>query len=226
MILNIQVVKDKKTECVAKIITEKFGKKIASVLVVGCGSGVEAAVLSQCLDAEVVGIDVIDNFDPDSMTIASLQLGDAMSLEFDDCSFDFIYSYHALEHISNPSLALQEIHRVLKDGGGCWIGTPNRSRAIGYLGSKGVTLSNKLKWNLADWKARVTGQFTNEKGAHAGFSSAELRCLLESQFSSVHELSDVYFSTVYEGHKLSLNILRLSKLSKIAYPSVYFIGHK
>ena len=122
---------DTKTESVAKIIKDNIGRRIERLLVVGCGSGIEAAILARRLDTKVVGIDVVEGFDAKSMACATLQLGDAMDLRFDDCSFDFIYSYHALEHIPDPALALREMHRVLSAGGGFWIGTPNRLRAIG-----------------------------------------------------------------------------------------------
>lgn len=218
--------RDVKTESVAEIIANKHAGPIERLLVVGCGSGIEAATLARCLKAEVVGIDVVDHFDPESMNFATLQLGDAMELDFDKGSFDYVYSYHALEHIPNPGLALSEIHRVLKAGGGCWIGTPNRARVLGYLGSKGASLREKIDWNLADWKARLSGKFRNEMGAHAGFSHGELRNLLENEFSSVTDLSDVYFSKVYSSHQHLLRLLKTSRLSRIAYPSVYFMGTK
>jgi len=222
----MQTLRDKKTEWIAEIITNNTDENIDRLLGVGCGSGIEAAILAQCLDTQVVGIDVVKDFDPDAMAIATLQLGDAMALDFDDCSFDFVYSFHALEHISDPIAALREMHRVLKAGGGYWFGAPNRSRAIGYVGSKQLTLAEKIQWNLTDWKARLAGKFTNEMGAHAGFTSAEFRQLISSEFSTINNMSDVYYATLYSNHRQFLSILRKSRLSKIAYPSVYFMGRK
>src|SRR5205814_6881549 len=90
-------------------------------------------------------------------------------------AFDFVYSYHALEHIPNFRQALGEMRRVLAPGGGYCVGTPNRQRLIGYLGSEGVSVRKKLLWNATDWKARLQGKFRNEYGAHAGFTHAELQ---------------------------------------------------
>lgn len=217
---------DNKTESVAQIIQNHVGKKIERLLVVGCGSGIEAAILAQQLGTKVVGIDIVEKFDDDCSAYATLQLDDAMNLSFDDGSFDFVYSYHALEHIPDPELALREMNRVLVDDGGYWIGTPNRLRAIGYIGSKDATLGQKISWNMADWRARLSGTFTNEMGAHAGFSSAEMRLMLSAAFSIVNEVSDLYFSSVYSRHQRLLSVLRSTRLAKIAYPSVYFMGRK
>lgn len=218
--------RDSKTELVASIIRNNTKQRIQHLLVVGCGSGVEAAILSRCLDADVVGIDVVEDFNPDAVSLADLQLGDARKLKFNNNSFDFIYSYHALEHILDPSLALREMHRILKPGGSYWIGTPNRLRAVGYIGSKDATFREKLEWNFNDWKAKFTGKFKNELGAHAGFSRTELSNMLLTNFSSAIDMSDIYFSTLYAKYRLSLSFIKTTGLSTIAYPSIYYMGVK
>ena len=157
------------------IIRERIATSIHKLLVVGCGSGKEAAVLAVELGAEVVGVDLEDTFHPAAVTVVDLRRGDATCLEFADRSFDFVFSFHVLEHIPNYTKALDEMRRVLRDGGAYCIGTPSRFRLAGYLGCPEVSYREKLEWNVADWKARLRGQFRNEFGAHAGFSSAELR---------------------------------------------------
>jgi len=218
--------RDEKTELVADIISNNCGSDIGKLLVVGCGSGLEAAILARCLDTEVVGIDVKENFDPESAKLASLQYGDAMAMTFEDGSFDFIYSYHALEHIPDPVKALAEMSRVLKPGGGFWVGTPNRLRLLGYLGSKDATFNEKIKWNYVDWKARLSGKFRNEYGAHAGFSSKELESLLSAVFPLVNNVTDSYFYAIYSRHRMLINLIKYSLLSRTIYPSVYFMGNK
>lgn len=218
------ILSDHKTEIVAEIISEKIPHKIENILVVGCGSGLEAAILAQKCGADVVGIDLNDNFCSEASKYAKLELGDAMSLRFPDSYFDFIYSYHSLEHIDNPLIALKEMRRVLKDGGGYWIGTPNRNRLIGYIGSTSITIIQKIRWNIYDWKARLTGKFKNELGAHAGFSATELEYLLKIVFKKTNNVSDLYYMKIYNSKIFLISLLKNTYLSRFAYPSVYFMG--
>lgn len=217
---------DSKTERVAQIIRRFYQSPIEKLLVVGCGSGIEAAILAEQLNAEVTGIDVQERFDAQAAKYASLEKGDAESLRFADETFDFVFSYHALEHIANPSKALQEINRVLKTGGGFWIGTPNKSRLIGYIGGKETSFKEKIQWNIADWKARLAGKFHNALGAHAGFTSAELRALLAANFPVVDEMTETYFNEIYQNRQSLLKLIARSGVSRLVYPSVYFGGSK
>lgn len=219
-----EILSDFKTEKVAEIILDKSTQELDRILVVGCGSGLEAAILAQRLNAEVVGIDLGDEYDAEAMKFARLQPGDAMALSFEDASFDFVYSYHTLEHIEQPLLALQEMCRVLKDGGTYWIGTPNRHRILGYIGSKHATFSKKIRYNLVDWKARLTGKFRNECGAHAGFSAAELGAMLNSVFGDCTNVSDAYYAKIYRSKSTLLAFLKALMVTDVVYPSVYFMG--
>jgi ubiquinone/menaquinone biosynthesis C-methylase UbiE len=217
---------DSKTEIVARLIKQFHPEKINKLLVVGCGSGLEAAILAQQLPAEVCGIDLKNEFDPEAASIATLQTGDATALSFADETFDFIFSYHALEHIEDPIKALQEMRRVMKPDAGFWIGTPNRSRMIGYIGGKNTSFREKISWNILDWKQRIKGEFRNELGAHAGFTSKELRELLAAVFSQVEERTQEYFLSIDEKKKSIIGGIQTSGLSRFIYPSVYFSGTK
>ena len=217
---------DSKTEKVAQIIKKIHQAEIKKLLVVGCGSGLEAAILAEQLGAQVVGVDIENNFDRRALKRAELRTGDAMNLAFTDESFDFVFSYHALEHIEKPPKALAEMRRVLRAGGGFWIGTPNKSRLVGYVGGKKTSLAQKIKWNLADWRARLAGKFENELGAHAGFTSQELENLLSEAFSVAHDRTELYFSTIYESRQSVINLIVASGFSRFVFPSVYFSGVK
>jgi ubiquinone/menaquinone biosynthesis C-methylase UbiE len=147
-----------------------------------------------------------------------------LALDFPDESFDFVYCYHALEHIERPAVAIREMARVLKRDGGYWIGTPNRSRLFGYLGSHGVSFSEKVRWNMKDWRDRLTGRFRNELGAHAGFSQAELRDLLAASLPPPKNQTFAYYRAMYPARPTALNVLNATALYRITYPCVYFSG--
>ena len=126
--------KNARTTVISEIISKRIKTSKKRILVVGCGSGVEAAVLAIDLAAEVTGIDLIDEFNNEASQYANLKIGDATSLKFADGCFDIVFSYHALEHISNYHKALDEMHRVLAAEGLLCVGTPNRNRFLGYIG--------------------------------------------------------------------------------------------
>src|SRR6185369_8368843 len=151
--------RDLRTEALADLILGSTSRPIRRLLVVGCGSGKEAAVLAEVLEAETTGIDIVEKFDPEAAMVVRLLYGDATRLDFADGSFDCVYSYHALEHIPQHVRALQEMRRVLADDGVLCIGTPNRSRLFAYLGSRGASFREKLRWNMIEWKARLRGRF-------------------------------------------------------------------
>ncbi len=217
---------DGKTEAIAQIIKRSLSKPLTRILVVGCGSGLEAAILAQELGAATTGIDLSADFDPVAASRATLVRGDATMLEFPDQSFDLVFSYHALEHIPQYAMALSEIRRVLAEDGHWCVGTPNRLRLIGYLGSKDASLRQKLAWNAADWSARFRGRFRNEYGAHAGFSSEELHTALGRVFSVVHDVTFQYYMEVYASRVRFIQWIHASGIGRFVFPSVYFIGSK
>lgn len=85
------------------------------VLEVGCGQGHLTKALA-ARGADIVGIDA----NPQAEEVAGSPLVRCMkaeSLEFDDDSFDFVVSVHAIEHIPELDTALSEMSRVIRPGG-------------------------------------------------------------------------------------------------------------
>jgi SAM-dependent methyltransferase len=218
--------RDRKTEALASIIREHVGHRIDRLLVVGCGSGMEAAVLARELGVRVVGVDLHGSFDHSAAAAVELRRGDATRLDFPDGTFDFVFSYHVLEHIPDYDKALAEMERVLSKGGAYCVGTPNRLRMIGYLGSKDATWREKLAWNISDWKARLRGKFRNQYGAHAGFSSGELKAALERAFGQAEEITQRYYQVVYRRQATWVKLLERMRLGRFILPAVYFMGKK
>ena len=215
---------DPRTEILAAIILDHTRGPLRRLLVVGCGSGVETAVLARTLHAEGMGIDMRSAFDPKAAEIVTLQWGDATRLEFEDGSFDLAFSYHVLEHIPDYTRAIAEMRRVLSPGGTCCVGTPNRDRLVGYLGSKDASWTEKVVWNLWDWKAMLFGRFRNELGAHAGFTSGELKAALEQRFGRVEEVTQQYYERLYRKQVALIDRLGRSGLGRYLFPAVYFVA--
>lgn len=217
---------DPKTVILADLLSKRQNTVPSRLLVVGCGKGTEAAVLAQHLGASVTGIDIVPNFDVRAGLLADLRQGDATQMEFDDESFDFVYSFHALEHIPDYRAALYEIRRVLRPDGGWMIGTPNRNRIIGYLGSKDASMAEKLHWNFVDWKARLRGRFRNELGAHAGYTKEELREELVQVFSQVDDITLDYYLGIYSQKRELIEVAVRVGAAPWLFPCIYFLGRR
>ncbi|MHB8390204.1 MAG: class I SAM-dependent methyltransferase [Acidobacteriaceae bacterium] len=213
-----------KQQKIAQIITRRLGRRPERLLVVGCGSGAEAAILGHELGAQVIGIDLNPEFDPKAAAEVDLRVADATSLPFENEYFDFVYSYHALEHIPDFRRALREMRRVLTRDGGWYVGTPNRSRFAGYIGNDEVPLRVKLLWNWIDWKKRVKGQFRNECGAHAGFTATELTSELGATLGAVSDITLDYYLEIYPNHARKISWISKTGLGRWVFPSVYFMS--
>jgi len=201
-------------------LLRQAGVRPERVLVVGCGEGVEVEHLARGIGAPVVGLDLV--IDPRwERPGVHLLRADARHLPFRAGAFDALYCYHVLEHVPKPQGAVAEARRVLRGGGFAFFGTPNRSRLIGYAGGR-ATACEKLAWNAADYWKRLTGRWSNERGAHAGFSERELARLLAAAFARVESVSLRYYVGKYPAlERLWRSSFRLGLLRFLA-PSVYF----
>lgn len=193
-------------------------------LVVGCGDGAEAGLLAREFGGRTDGIDLGGHFEfgLEKSAPAELRVMDAHRLEYPDDTFDFVFSFHALEHMQDPEKVLAEMSRVLKPGGVFLVGTPNSRRIVGYLGAK-TALSNKIRWNLADLWMRATGRWSNQAGAHAGFSEAGLSEMCRRAFSGdVRSVNREYYSRLYGPNRIGP--LFKAKLYGYVLPCVYVLG--
>ena len=104
--------------------------KSGRVLDVGTGPGrLPLLIASKNKYLRVTGVDL----SPDMVKIASrkasrmglenldFKVGNASSLPFDDREFDLVISTLSFHHWKGPEAALEEIHRVLREGGEAWI---------------------------------------------------------------------------------------------------------
>lgn len=215
--------------CCQLLVERLPGQAPLAGLLVGCGSGNEVVFLRQAFNSpKVFGLDVETNFSPAARAERCLLRADAQRLPFNSAAFDFVAAFHSLEHVGPTGQALDEIRRVLRPGGWFYVGVPNKSRAVGYLGSADATTWQKITWNLADWRARLRGRFENELGAHAGFGRAELSKLLTDRFATVQILTEEFIRFKYARrlpHAL-LNLLLAPSVVNYTAPAHYALCQK
>lgn len=107
-----------------------IGKK---VLDVGCGTGYGTAYLAEVAQ-EAIGIDISRmaiNLARKRYPAVKFLRMDAHHLNFPAESFDLIVSTENLEHLRDQDGHLQELARVIKRGGLCFIATPNPEMFVG-----------------------------------------------------------------------------------------------
>ena len=111
---------DYKFNRVLGMVSSTLGGK--SVLVICCGSGMDAEYLAR-LGARVVALDI----SPGTIERAKIRarrfaveyeavIGDAEHLDFPDGSFDYVFVHDGLHHLPEPEKALREMTRVARRG--------------------------------------------------------------------------------------------------------------
>jgi 2-polyprenyl-3-methyl-5-hydroxy-6-metoxy-1,4-benzoquinol methylase len=101
-----------------------------SLLDIGTSTGIIANYLSTYF-GKVIGIDIDkpaieyarNNFIKENLVF---QMGDSMHLNFPKNMFDVVICAQVYEHVANANRLMQEIHRVLKQGGICYFAAGNR----------------------------------------------------------------------------------------------------
>ncbi len=151
------------------------------VLDVGTGPGfvaIEVARLLQGRDCRVVGLDL----SPAMLAVAeenarraglqdtlSWQEGDAKAMPFGDGEFDLVVSSGSLHHWEDPRVVLDEIARVLREGGGYVVRDSKRLEA---------GRPHLLAWAIGmtvppDFRRHYWGSI------RSSYTAAELRAILE-----------------------------------------------
>jgi SAM-dependent methyltransferase len=220
-------VRTSKTEALIEVLRAELPTPPKTILVVGCGDGREAGILARSFDADTVGTDIGGQFAFEHVGSAPARLiaMDACDLKYPEDAFDLVFSFHALEHIARPETALSEMARVLRPGGSYLIGTPNKSRLIGYVGSA-CSLRKKAAWNLKDYRMRLTGRWSNAAGAHAGFTERELVRMCRDAFGEARSVTDDYYRVLYRSRAATVDAVLRMGFKAILLPCVYVAGAK
>ena len=90
--------------------TSRFGLARARTLDIGAGSGT-----LQDLTEDYTGLDIAES--AARFFHKPFVQGSATDLPFEENSFDVVWSVWTLEHVPDPELALEEMRRVVRDGG-------------------------------------------------------------------------------------------------------------
>jgi SAM-dependent methyltransferase len=218
------------TVSIAKALADRFIslRENDEVLVAGCGDGTEAAQFCDVFGTKTIGVDLSIH---ENQTLKNgrlqLQHEDLSKLPYPASTFSFIYCFHVLEHVPDHYVVLRELGRVLRPGGILLIGFPNKKRVLMYIRThQRATISERVLWNLNDYKRKLEGTFENSLGAHAGFTQEEFIEDAHETFQNVVPIRAEYFKLKYHNQLGLINALIKMKLDEYLFPSNYFICTK
>lgn len=198
----------------------KHSKPGDTLLDVGCGSGIFLKVASSMSNIQLHGLD-FDHRLLDEATQrvqeCSFVKGSAEELPYEDKKFNFITTFHNIEHLYHPEKFVSECGRVLKNNGYVILATPNPESFV----------SEKLGDN---W-----GASPKQTPDHISLKSPkEWRTIFEDNgFTSIHE-GTTFFSSLpivkktplrYANHFLLYSLGSLKWSVGEAYHSVFKISH-
>jgi len=107
----------------------------ARVLEIGSGTGGFFSILNSDVENDYTGIEL----DPEACAFANGYFGTTVfqNISLHDIptneSYDFVYAFEVLEHLDNPSEAVEKIYSILKPGGTFCGTTPFPSRRTYWL---------------------------------------------------------------------------------------------
>lgn len=134
----------------------------ARVLDVGCGNGLYLAALER-RGVEAVGCDLsIGMLDTARGAAGPLLNADVTNLPLDSATFDVVLAPHMLYHVADRAAGAQELRRVLRPGGRCFVVTNGR----GHLRSLRSLVESAVRVETPEWEMRnpSTHAFSLENG--------------------------------------------------------------
>jgi len=185
-------------------VIEKCNFEFPKVLIIGCGDGSEAYKMYEMTGWNIFGIDAVE---PKRFKEVNLIKSEAENLPFEDNTFDIVYSNHVLEYIIGYKKVLDQIIRVIKPNGVCYLTFPNKARLIGYVGARGLNLFSKVRANFRDWNMRIAGKWNMESGAHCGFDYNIIAKEFEQRFNKVEYLRNLYYESKYGADSILLKLV-------------------
>lgn len=187
----------------------------------------EAQVLAVVFPSNIVGIDLEISKEMSQGKLKLLK-GSIESMPFPNNYFKFVHCYHVLEHVKRPQQALMEFKRILSKDGLIFIGFPIRLRiAPMYLKShQSLNIAKKIKYNLRDYRQKVSGKFKNEFGAHAGFAESEFINIAREYFSTIKSFRKDYSKLIYPSYRILIDFASILNADDYFFPSNYYLLRK
>ena len=176
------------------------------VLEIGCGGGFLTFEVAQCIGptGDVRAIDIsADQIAAAKNRCAELpwatcQVADALSLPYEDGTFDLVYGHQVFEYVTPLETALSEVQRVLRPGGRCAIVATD--------------------WNTAVWHSEHPERMQRVLTAWAAHSpTPNLPSILGAQLRQaglepLRQIPIAMINRSYHGHSFSYWVSRLIKV--------------
>lgn len=132
--------KAKKIQSILSSVSQPAGKKLLDI---GTGSGHIAQAFTD-YGYVVSSVDLYDlRAEPCNYEFKTY---DGKAIPYHDASFDLVISNHVIEHVEDQQKHIDEIYRLLKPGGVCYLSTP----------SKYALLEPHYRLPFLSWFARET----------------------------------------------------------------------
>jgi 2-polyprenyl-3-methyl-5-hydroxy-6-metoxy-1,4-benzoquinol methylase/uncharacterized protein YbaR (Trm112 family) len=206
--------------------------KGASFLEIGCSWGRWSIAAARCgyrpvgIDASLKGVRAAQRVARQLGIAAIYVVADGRFLPFREKSFDRVFSYSVLQHLSAPDVrsTLREVSRVLRRGGMCTVQMANAFgvRSLQHQASRGFRKATDFEvryWTPRKLRRTFRDQIGPAELFVDGFFS------LNAQFSDVKLLPLRYRGVVYGSEALRLLSTIVSPLKYVA-DSVYIEARK
>lgn len=164
------------------------GARGLKVLELGCGLGTDGAQFAKA-GADYTGTDLTDaavelarkRFEIFKLP-GEFRTADAEDLDFENESFDLVYSHGVLHHTPNTARAVQETHRVLRPGGRAIVMLYHRDS---YNYRVNISVLRRAGAHLLRWQAginmvnQLTGEPLDSLREHASLLKTSERTYLQ-----------------------------------------------
>jgi ubiquinone/menaquinone biosynthesis C-methylase UbiE len=175
------------------------GKK---VLEIGCGGGIDSAefarngALVTSTDFTEIGVRTTSELLKEAGLPVNAVQADATNLQFEDETFDCVYSFGVLHHVPDIDKALSEIKRVLKPGGRIMVMLYNKDSllygySIVYL--RGIADNQLEKLNMDELLAKYSER-KEENPFSRVYTKTEAKALFSRYFKDC--TTDVRYNVI------------------------------